>query len=148
MTQYALPCIVCGTELEALFAEHGTENQPNHGVCFSTQGHYGSRVFDPMDGTMIEINVCDTCLAHAATMDRVYATRRNRPVGVRNTINAANSVPYTYFGYEMLSRPRLPWRSDLYGYAPDDRLLFDSVEELKAACETNPNIVVDMELLK
>lgn len=54
-----LPCIACGRSLEGLFEE---QNQPLGGTAFATRGHYGSGVFDPMDGSAIEINVCDDCL--------------------------------------------------------------------------------------
>lgn len=32
------------------------------GVSFHTHGNYGSEVFDPMNGTYLEIYVCDDCL--------------------------------------------------------------------------------------
>lgn len=54
-----LCCIVCRGTMQNI-DEDG--NQPSGGVAFSTSGHYGSTVFDPMDGTVIEINVCDDCL--------------------------------------------------------------------------------------
>ena len=59
-----LPCIVCDKELEPAIPEpHGrAENQPYAATSFWTAGHYGSTVFDPMDGTRLEINVCDGCL--------------------------------------------------------------------------------------
>lgn len=148
MTEYALPCIVCGAELEALFFEHGAENQPSHGVCFTTQGHYGSTVFDPMDGTMIEVNVCDTCLNHAAKMDRVYATRITRPVWLRNSQDPDGKIPYTIVGYEELSRPRVAWRPELNGYLDTDNLRFETVEDLKFAMSDNPHIMVNLELFK
>lgn len=59
-----LSCIVCDSELSESF--QGTEeNQPHKATCFMTQGHYGSTFFDPMDGTWLEINVCDDCLKKA-----------------------------------------------------------------------------------
>lgn len=148
MTEYALPCIVCGTELEALFAEHGIDNQPNHGVCFTSQGHYGSTIFDPMDGSMVEVNVCDTCMDHAAKMERVYVTRITRPVWLRNTHDPDGRIPYTIVGYEELSRPRLAWRPDLVGYPDTDRLQFESVTELRSAMADNSHIIVNLKLLK
>lgn len=36
--------------------------QPLDGLGFITLGHYGSTVFDPMDGSTWEIIVCDPCL--------------------------------------------------------------------------------------
>lgn len=61
-----LPCIVCNKPLEAAFPmsnpEIGDENHPLGGTAFTTAGHFGSGVFDPMDGKRLEINVCDGCM--------------------------------------------------------------------------------------
>lgn len=40
-------------------------HQPVDGISFHTHGHYGSSVFDPMDGSYIQIAVCDKCLQSA-----------------------------------------------------------------------------------
>jgi hypothetical protein len=57
-------CIVCKRELENV-VEEDDSNQPNDGLAFQSHGHYGTTVFDPMDGTFLEINVCDPCLRQA-----------------------------------------------------------------------------------
>jgi hypothetical protein len=57
----ALPCIVCDKKLKSLYGP----NQPDNGLEFTTQGHYGTTVFDPMDGSYLAINVCDDCLKKA-----------------------------------------------------------------------------------
>lgn len=57
----ALSCIVCSEALENVHIGD-EENQPYKGTCFFTYGHYGSTAFDPMDGTMLELNICDDCL--------------------------------------------------------------------------------------
>jgi hypothetical protein len=54
-------CIACGTELESSVGDSG-ENQPSDATTFRSYGQYGSTVFDPMDGSFLEINVCDRCL--------------------------------------------------------------------------------------
>lgn len=36
--------------------------QPSGGVAFLSYGHYGSRTFDPMDGSFIELVICDSCI--------------------------------------------------------------------------------------
>lgn len=65
----ALPCIVCGKELLAVSppSEDGAlaQNQPMHGLAFWTMGHYGSTVFDPMDGSTLEVSICDPCVTDA-----------------------------------------------------------------------------------
>lgn len=54
-----LICVRCGFVMKNLDARG---NQPSGGLAFMTNGHYGSAVFDPMDGSALEINVCDPCL--------------------------------------------------------------------------------------
>ena len=56
-----LPCIVCGVVLMSALPD-GSDNQPASGTAFFTHGHYGSTVFDPMDNSWLEINICDSCL--------------------------------------------------------------------------------------
>ena len=63
MKDVALPCIVCRKELENICELE--DNQPHAGAAFKSWGHYGSTFFDPMDGSSIEINVCDDCLLKA-----------------------------------------------------------------------------------
>jgi hypothetical protein len=66
-TMAGLPCIVCGRDL----ASCSRPNQPLDGLAFSSRGHYGTTVFDPMDGSALEINVCDPCLVSAGERRRV-----------------------------------------------------------------------------
>lgn len=55
-----LPCIVCGKILESVYSVEN--NHPNDACVFLAHGIYGSKVFDPMDQTYLEINICDACL--------------------------------------------------------------------------------------
>ena len=55
----ALPCFCCGKELENVI---NGENQPYDGIEFFTYGHYGTAVFDHMDGSRLILNICDNCL--------------------------------------------------------------------------------------
>lgn len=74
-----LPCFCCGGQLaSAVPPEHDDRNQPSEGTAFTTAGHYGSGAFDPMDGSMLELNVCDGCLT--ANPSRVRLLRMARPV--------------------------------------------------------------------
>jgi hypothetical protein len=66
--QAALPCIVCGEDLHGL--DH-RQNHPNNGLEFTATGHYGTRVFDPMNGDRLAINVCDPCMDIAIERDMV-----------------------------------------------------------------------------
>lgn len=79
-TGLALPCIRCGKQLRnvGMWKENGgipETNQPYNGTAFSTNGHYGSTVFDRFQGERIEINVCDVCLLDAAKEKRVISYR-------------------------------------------------------------------------
>jgi hypothetical protein len=76
MSRLALPCIACGRELHNVDDMAG--NQPYNGTAFTTHGHYGSTIYDPMDGHYLEINVCDACLA--LHPERALEGRDRRPV--------------------------------------------------------------------
>jgi hypothetical protein len=39
--------------------------QPVDGLAFNSPGHYGTSVFDPMDGSHLEIAICDDCVVKA-----------------------------------------------------------------------------------
>lgn len=61
-TRGLLPCIVCGFEPEPVFPDEPTM-QPYEATMFTSRGHYGSTVFDPMSRyRTLSINICDNCL--------------------------------------------------------------------------------------
>lgn len=56
-------CIKCDKELDNLAYEYGEKGfQPMDGLDFFTYGHYGSTVFDPINGDSLHIVVCDECV--------------------------------------------------------------------------------------
>ena len=57
-----LPCIVCKKQLDSAANDPSFDHVPYAGTMFVTNGHYGSTVFDNMDGQALQIVVCDTCL--------------------------------------------------------------------------------------
>lgn len=68
-----LPCIVCKKNLEPSDPrpeEMGLEQSllPYAGLQFTSYGHYGGTLFDPMDGSRLAVNICDDCL-HKAGQD-------------------------------------------------------------------------------
>lgn len=77
MMRDELACIVCLGKMENIDPEG---SQPSGGLAFRTGGHYGSTVFDPMDGSSLIVNVCDHCLTGRAGMGLVLAAD---PRGVR-----------------------------------------------------------------
>lgn len=71
-------CIKCGSKMDNI-AERGF--QPMGGTAFSTSGHYGSTVFDPMDSTALEIVICDGCLSAAIETPLVFYYNTQRREG-------------------------------------------------------------------
>lgn len=64
-------CIRCETILLNIMDEK-KGHQPNDGLAFHSLGHYGSTVFDPMNGSYIEISLCDQCVSYAAERGWIY----------------------------------------------------------------------------
>lgn len=100
MAEFALPCIACGKQLQNSFED--VENQPSEGTAFHTHGHYGSTIFDPMDGQYLELNVCDDCLRKHS--DRVLLSRKAKPVLCDGVLVGWCKTP---------GRPLMPWNPDL-----------------------------------
>ena len=78
------PCVVCGAALDGVgayvFGSEPDFNQPEGGTGFVTHGHYGSTVFDPMNGNTLSISICDDCLTTAGEQGRVLLGRDYKPV--------------------------------------------------------------------
>lgn len=74
-----IPCICCGAGLESSSPDLDS-SQPLGGLAFRTHGHYGSGAFDPMDGSSIEIVVCDPCVEEAGRAGHVLHVVPVRPV--------------------------------------------------------------------
>lgn len=115
----ALPCIVCGRKLDRV-DNMSDETSPYAGTNFSSSGHYGSTVFDPMDGSFIALNVCDPCLKAAGEQGRVVCGRTSRPV--RCDVEVTPGVWMSCdVGYETTGNQALvPWTVDLASYDRDD----------------------------
>jgi hypothetical protein len=74
----ALPCLVCGRELEAVSDKDPV--QPHDAVTFRAYGQFGSTVFDPQDSSQLYVNVCDACLAAKGRAGAVWhACYEQRP---------------------------------------------------------------------
>lgn len=90
----ALPCIVCKKEVEAVSAEPPGHNHPYAATAFTTHGHYGSTIFDPMTGQFLEVNVCDPCLREAGEQGRVLFGQDMRQVREGGAILRMEQIPY------------------------------------------------------
>jgi hypothetical protein len=96
-----LPCIVCGRELESANGDDprfAHINQPQVGTTFYAEGQYGSTIFDPMDGSYLEVNICDACLAEH--QDRINVGRSTRPVFLEYC---------GIVGYQKIEHESQPW---------------------------------------
>jgi hypothetical protein len=87
----AVPCIACATVLEPVFpADVATSNNiPNQvygGLIFSSYGNYGSFLYDPMDGSRLEIILCDDCISTAARRKEVVLAKESN-----------DQINYTFF---------------------------------------------------
>ena len=72
--RHALPCFVCQKPLQNVESSSAI-NQPMRGTEFISYGHYGSTIFDPMDGTILVMNVCDPCLSARMTYTRTMPSK-------------------------------------------------------------------------
>lgn len=62
MATHVTPCFKCGHVPESVNKEHFPE-QPYGATIFTTGGHYGSTVYDPMSQyRRLRIIICDNCL--------------------------------------------------------------------------------------
>lgn len=64
-----LHCVKCDKSLENIIR---SGYQPLNGLAFQTEGHYGSAYFDQMNGTYLEIAICDECVAWLENNGRLY----------------------------------------------------------------------------
>ena len=54
-----MQCIICDKALEMV---NKIWNLPKEAVNFYTYGHHGSAVFNPLDGSVMKVTICDDCL--------------------------------------------------------------------------------------
>ena len=73
------PCAFCGRTFDCAANHEAFETVPYAGTLFYSHGHYGSTAFDPMDGTKLEIAICDECLFTAANTGRAHGAPPMRP---------------------------------------------------------------------
>lgn len=128
----SLPCIVCGKQLVNVLGEG---NQPEDGLACTTPGHYGSTVFDPIDGNYLEFNVCDLCMVRAGDQGRVLTARQQRPVIVEGC---------GIVGWENVEPNLKRW--DVYAKLPKDYRLIEveDLDDLPKGIHLTPGLTPDM----
>ena len=121
-------CIVCDVSFTP--ASAGGENQPYEGTTFMSEGHYGSTVFDPMDGSFLEVNVCDPCLLKASKRQQVLVAQTTRNVFIPTS--AGDRVVHAIIGIIRTGTyaPVL-WDMDLPSLETE-RFVISDPEELKS----------------
>jgi hypothetical protein len=72
-----IPCFRCGEHLEEV-DEEGI-NQPHGAQVFISNGHYGATLFDPIDGSWLELNICDNCLKQYQSRGRILVGKQYAP---------------------------------------------------------------------
>ncbi len=82
-----MQCVICHKSLENL-DEDGF--QPLKGLAFHTYGHYGSQKFDPMDGSYLELAICDDCLVETALQHNVKYGIPQKPKPILQTWKITN----------------------------------------------------------
>lgn len=123
-----LPCITCGKDLESVFLpEDDAENQPYGGTCFTTHGHYGSTIFDPMDGHYLELNVCDACLRRLGEEGRILLGRDSKPVVSCVGPEELGEIP-TRIGSAPVIFQSVSWRPGLEDEDKDEKLVIEPDE--------------------
>ena len=73
-------CVVCDKPLQNIM-ENNKGFQPMGGLAFATGGHFGTTKFDPMDGSMIELCICDECVEKAKNKNRILHYKAQHSAG-------------------------------------------------------------------
>jgi hypothetical protein len=134
----SFPCLICGKRLDRMFDEH--EAQPDDGVMCRTGGNYGSTIFDPVGGEVIDFNICDPCFVQAGKQGRLFIRKASRPIS--SEIYGERVI----VGNETLhDRAHVPWT---WGLPADNTDIFVEPEALRAYRDARPDTVrIDDETL-
>lgn len=106
----SLPCIVCKTPMRRV-RDGGYELQPSEGLHFSSEGAYGTTVFDPMDLSTLDVIICDECIVAAAREGRVLLSQPR--------IGLEASEDGVAVGFYAPERESVPWDPDKQ-YSPEE----------------------------
>lgn len=74
--EFALDCIVCDKPLRNDCGD--ALNQPTYGLAWYTNGHWPSSLFDSMDGSHLEISICDECMVAKASRQIAFVPPSER----------------------------------------------------------------------
>lgn len=124
-------CFKCGKEMQRVY-NGGWELQPDRGLRFETTGAYGSTAFDPMDGSSLNIIICDKCIKKAARKGKVMLDQKYIGIG----FDAGDELVSVYAcGFYAPDRQAVPWDPDKE--YPEQEPLLVEPEEVAEAKELN-----------
>jgi hypothetical protein len=106
------PCFKCGKEMQRV-TDGGWELQPEDGLHFEALGAYGSTVFDPMDGSSLNIIICDDCITEGARQGLVMLDQKYVGISVGDPIRPDSEIMADFAcGYYSPEREAVPWDPD------------------------------------
>lgn len=105
------PCFKCNKPMERVF-DGGWELQPNDGLHFDTTGAYGSTKFDPMDGSSLNIIICDDCIVEGAKQGLVMLDQKYVGIGFDPAIGDERRGAIFPSGHYSPERNAVPWDPD------------------------------------
>lgn len=126
MTEFALPCVVCHQQLKNV--DNSAANQPDEGTAFMTYGHYGSTFFDPMDGSYLEVNICDPCL-ELLTAEKSIMFGRNKVRVICHNYPVGNQRMDVLVGWKKVDRELTTYNGEPDGDEVDIRVDYADVGE-------------------
>lgn len=78
VAEHSMRCLICRRELQEVFKDPASVGQPNDATAWTTTGHYGSTVYDPVsEHQYLEAYICDGCLRERADL---VVTVRPKPI--------------------------------------------------------------------
>jgi hypothetical protein len=117
-----LNCVRCNRAVESM--DDSDINSPSGALPFTTEGHSGSTIFDPLNGCYIEINICDECIRELGEMGQVLMGQGRKQV-VTYTDDLQLSL---VVGWYKVQRELVPWHPGLETEGLDDRMVVEPSE--------------------
>jgi hypothetical protein len=122
-------CVRCDREVEAMDKDY--TNSPYGATAFRTHGHYGSTIFDPMNGCFLEINLCDECIAVLGERGQILMGQDYKQVMTyASAVSNWQSDAPTVIGRMPIKREMVPWHKGLEYEGEEDAMFMEPDEIL------------------
>lgn len=118
-------CIICKKQIKPLYEG---EHTPEYATTFHTSGHDGSGLFDPMDGSFLQINICDNCLAAAAEQDLVLVGQSSVPLMIPTMVRADHWIYSGWGSIRAFDYAPVYWKKSME--SPHEPLYVSDADEL------------------